>query len=231
MANSFTGFPPDLFAFLDDLSHNNNRQWFTDHKSRYEDSIIRPMGLFISDFGSRLDEFAPQFIADPRRHGGSMFRIYRDTRFARDKRPYKEHVGCQFRHRLGRSAHAPGFYLHLEPAQVFFGAGVWKPDGPSLHRIRTAIAENHDHWLSITTDSQFSRRFNELQGEKLKRPPRGFRADDPAIEDLKYKSFFVLQFTTPDQALLPGFIDTVERSFRTASPLLAFLTDALGLPY
>lgn len=231
MTSPFNGFPPDLFTFLSDLSRNNNREWFNDHKDRYQESIVRPMSLFISNFSERLDCYAPHFIADPRPHNGSMFRIYRDTRFSKNKRPYKENVGCQFRHRLGRGAHAPGFYLHLEPTQVFFGGGIWKPDGPSLAKIRAAIAADHSRWKQITTQHTFKNHFNDLLGESLKRPPRGYAVDHPAINDLKRKSFYAMQQVNPEQALQPMFINVVDQAFKSVSPLMQFLSDALDLPY
>ena len=129
-------FRPHLFKFLKDLESNNNRDWFQANKARYEDQIKEPALQFISDFGPLLRKVSPHFRADPRPNGGSLFRIYRDVRFAKDKRPYKTHTGIQFRHEAGRDAHAPGFYLHLESGRVFVGAGIWHPDSTSLRKIQ-----------------------------------------------------------------------------------------------
>ncbi|MEE4310347.1 MAG: DUF2461 domain-containing protein, partial [candidate division KSB1 bacterium] len=107
--NEFNAFPNDLFVFLNDLAANNNREWFNANKERYKQSVLEPMRTFIIAMGERLPSISMNFTADPRSNGGSMFRIYRDVRFSKDKRPYKENVGCQFRHIAGKSAHAPGF--------------------------------------------------------------------------------------------------------------------------
>jgi uncharacterized protein (TIGR02453 family) len=139
MADSFEGFPADLFKFLRSLKRNNEREWFNTNKQRYKDSIVAPMSEFIAAMDGRLAKVSDCFIADPRPNGGSMFRIYRDVRFSKDKSPYKEHVACHFRHIGGRDAHTLGFYVHLEPDNVFFGGGMYNPANPTLRQIRTAI--------------------------------------------------------------------------------------------
>ena len=106
MANSFQGFPKETFAFLEQLANNNNREWFNANKTRYKSVVVAPVMDFINAIRPGLQAVSPYYVADSRPHGGSMFRIYKDTRFSRDKRPYKEHVGCQFRHSAGKDAHA-----------------------------------------------------------------------------------------------------------------------------
>jgi uncharacterized protein (DUF2461 family) len=127
-------FTKSAFKFLKDLEANNNREWFKANKPRYEAAIKEPAIRFITDFGPYLQKLSPNFRADPRPVGGSMFRIYRDVRFSRDKSPYKTVTGIQFRHDLGKDAHAPGFYLHIEVGGCFVALGCWHPDGPSLPR-------------------------------------------------------------------------------------------------
>src|SRR5690242_2681322 len=102
MPDAFEGFPQDFFAFLRELRANNNRAWFEDNKQRFRESVQAPMGAFISAMAPRLRRLTKNFVADPRPNGGSMFRIYRDVRFSKDKRPYKEHAACNFRHALGK---------------------------------------------------------------------------------------------------------------------------------
>src|SRR5918996_4016229 len=138
-ARSTASFSPALFTFLRDLKQNNDRDWFKANKPRYEKAVLEPALQFIVDFEPHLLAISPHFVADPRPSGGSLFRIHRDTRFSKDKSPYKPYTGIQFRHELGKDAHAPGFYLHLEPGGVFAGAGIWHPDQPTLVRIREAI--------------------------------------------------------------------------------------------
>ena len=167
---------PALFDFLRELGANNERPWFEENKARYRAEVRDPMLDFIQAFAEPLAEISPHFRADPRANGGSLFRIYRDTRFSKDKTPYKTNVGAHFRHEAGKDAHAPGFYLHLEPGMCFAGCGVWHPDSPTLGRIRDAIVERPEEWTRITTGADFCRTFR-LAGEALKRPPRGY--DNP----------------------------------------------------
>ena len=143
-------FTPDLFAFLRELAANNDREWFAANKERYVAQVQEPALAFIEDVGMRMPDISRHIVADPRTTGGSLFRIYRDTRFAKDKTPYKTHCGIQFRHARTRDVHAPGFYLHLEPGSVFMACGVWHPERDTLHAIRTAIAAKPKRWTEIT---------------------------------------------------------------------------------
>jgi uncharacterized protein (TIGR02453 family) len=220
-------FDSEFFGFLEELNQNNRREWFQANKERYRSVVQEPLLRFISDFADPLHEISPEFVADPRPSGGSMFRIYRDIRFSKDKSPYKTHAAAQFRHRAGRDAHAPGFYLHLEPANVFVGAGSWHPDREALEGIRTAISENPDRWRAVLEDPLFSKR-HELVGESLKRPPRGFDPEHPMVEELKRKDFISIENFSQAKACSAGFIDMVAESYRSASPLVKFLTEAVG---
>jgi len=228
---AFKGFPEELFFFLEALRENNNREWFNANKDSYRQYVVEPVSGFIEAMAPRLTRITDSYIADPRPNGGSMFRIYRDIRFSKDKSPYKTHVGCHFRHMAGKDAHAPGFYVHLEPGKLLFGGGVWKPPGPTLNKIREAIAEHPGKWTHITQDKKLLKRFGPVQGDRLKRPPRGQDSDHPCIEDLKLKSFFVIQEEEADLALSPDCIKEIERAFKTASPFMQFMTTALELPF
>lgn len=231
MPQVFKGFPKELFTFLRQLAKNNNREWFHENKGRYKEYIVEPMSAFISTMGGRFAKTQICFTADPRPHGGSMFRIYRDTRFSNDKRPYKTHAACHFRHEAGKDAHAPGFYVHLEPGEVFFGGGVWTPPNPVLEQIRSTIVENPNAWKRIISNPAFRRKFGEIEGDTLKRPPRGYDKDHPFIEDLKRKSFFVTQSVTQSVAQSPQFVREVEKAFNTAGPFMKFLLFSMGLPF
>ena len=226
--NNFTGFPQDLFDFLKDLARNNNREWFNKNKKRYTDSVLEPMRAYISAMGQPLFNISEHFLADDRTNGGSMFRIYRDTRFSKDKRPYKENVGCQFRHVAGKSAHAPGFYVHLQPGNIFMGGGIWMPPNPVLDKIRRRIVDKPKEWAEVLT---LREKFTGIEGDSLKRPPAGYEADHPYIVDIKRKSYFVMREVDPADTLKPSFIDDTYRVFNDATPLMAFITRALKLPY
>jgi uncharacterized protein (TIGR02453 family) len=219
-----THFQPELFSFLVELKENNTKEWFQTNKDRYRSDVQEPLIGFISAFAEPLHAISSNFVADPRPSGGSMFRIYRDVRFSRDKSPYKVHAAAQFRHREGRDVHAPGFYLHLEPGRVFMGAGLWHPDGPTLTAIRSAIVDDPNRWLEVSGDL-------ELGGESLKRGPRGIDPDHPLIEDLKRKDFVSFTSTSQEAVLEPGFLDAFVDNCRAVSPFMGYLTEAVDLEF
>lgn len=222
-------FSPKTFAFLRDLAGNNNREWFKANKERYDEDVKGPALRFIQDFSSHLDRLSPHFRADPRPVGGSLFRIYRDIRFSKDKSPYKTAAGIQFRHERGKDAHAPGFYLHLEPKQCFVGLGIWRPDGKALKKIRERIVEDPEAWKKGVSASAFRRRF-DLSGDRLVRPPGGFDPEHPLIEDLKWKDYVASARLTQKDVIQAGFIKEYARYCRVGMPFVSFLCDALGLP-
>ncbi len=221
---------PELFQFLRDLKQNNNREWFQANKERYEQQVREPLLQFIADFGVRLAEISPYYVADARKSGGSLFRIYRDIRFSPDKTPYKTAAAIQFRHESGKDVHAPGFYLHLEPDNVFAGAGIWHPDAQTLSKIRDAIVENPNHWQTVVNGGAFSAQFH-LEGDSLKRAPKGYDPHHPLIEDLRRKDFVAGQGLTEADACQPDFIDRYAEMCRMTAPFTEFLTRAVGLPW
>ena len=221
---------PELFKFLRDLSKNNNREWFQQHKPRYEEHVKQALISFIVDFSPRLEKISPHFNADPRPVGGSLFRIYRDTRFGKDKTPYKTNAGVHFRHEAGKDVHAPGFYLHLQPGSVWAGVGIWRPDGTAVTAIRDAISEKPDLWKKAISGKAFRADF-DLGGDSLKRPPRGYDPEHPLIEDLKRKDFIASTELTQADACDPKFMARFAALCRKTGPFQRFLCDALGVPY
>ncbi len=217
-------FQPELFAFLRQLKRHNDREWFARNKARYEQLVRDPALRFIAEFQSPLSAISSYFIADPRPTRGSLFRIYRDTRFAADKRPYKTHVGMHFLHANSKDVHAPLFYLHLEPESCFAAAGVWHPDNRTLTRIRAAIVAQPEAWKQAT-------RKLELEGDSLMRPPRGCDPQHPFIEDLKRKDFICSVALSDEQVCGRRFMRDVAAACRTMTPLVEFTTKALGLKY
>ncbi len=223
-------FTPDLFEFLRDLRANNNREWFQANKGRYEQHVKEPLLQFIEDFRPRLQSISEHYVADSRTNGGSMFRIYRDVRFSKDKSPYKTQAAVRFGHEAGKTAHAPGFYLHLAPDEVFAGAGLWHPDSATLGRIRDQIVSRPQEWVRAARDPGFLDIF-DVVGSSLKRPPKGFDPDHAHIEDLKRKDHIVTFMFDEEEATMPGFLDDFVDACRAASPYMQFLTTAAGLPY
>ena len=231
MSESFNGFPKDFFAFFRELKLHNDRAWFEANKARFRDIVQAPMSQFIAAIAPNLRQISKHFVADPRPNGGSMFRIYRDVRFSKDKRPYKEHAACHFRHALAKDVHAPGFYVHFAPDEVVFGGGLWMPEGDALANVRTAIAGKPVAWRKVVNDKDFTARFGGVRGESLTRPPRGFDPDHPLIEDIKRKSFYVMQDGNVALAQSPNLIGEVTAAFRAAAPLMRFLCSSLDVPF
>ena len=217
-------FRPELFEFLRQLRRHNNREWFARNKHHYQQAVVDPALLFIGSFASYLARLSAHFIADPRPTRGSLFRIYRDTRFSPDKRPFKTHVGIYFSHAAGKDVQAPGFYLHIEPANCFAAAGIWHPDSRALTRIRTAILERPQQWAKV-------RRKLELAGDQLTRPPRGYDPNHRFIDDLKRKDFIASVAFTEKQVCAPTFLRDYTAACRTMLPLVEFTTKALDLKF
>jgi uncharacterized protein (TIGR02453 family) len=226
----FGGFKPTIFEFLEELADNNNRHWFQENKGRYEGEVLEPALAFIRAFQPRLNRISPYFVASDRRVGGSLIRVYRDTRFSKDRDPYKTNVGIQFRHEQGRDIHAPGFYVHIAPSECFLAVGLWHPDPMALGQIRQAIIEWPDRWKRARDDKKFRQRFS-LDGGSLKRPPRGFPADHPWIEDLKRTDFIGVEELEERDVLGKGFLNHVAASFTASRLFIRFLCDALKVPF
>jgi uncharacterized protein (TIGR02453 family) len=178
----------------------------------------------------RLPEVSRHFVADPRTVGGSLFRIYRDVRFSKDKSPYKTQVGIQFRHERRRDVHAPGFYLHLAPGSVFMACGTWQPDRDTLQAVRTAIAAKPERWRAIVDAPPFHGHFR-LGGDALKRPPAGFDRDHPLIEDLKRKDFIAVVDLSESDATASGFLSRFLGLCQDAGGFMRFLCDAARVAY
>jgi uncharacterized protein (TIGR02453 family) len=219
-------FDPRLFQFLRDLRANNEREWFQSNKHRYEAEVKEPMLRFIADFGDRLGTISRNFEADPRPVGGSLFRIYRDTRFSKDKTPYKTAAAAHFPHREGgKDVHAPGFYLHLEPGNCMGGGGLWHPDAAALKKVRDRIVNRPEEWKRVLDLGI------PIEGDMLKRPPSGYRSDHPFIEDLKRKDFYTMTKFSEKQVCAPDFMDLFTERCGDAAPLVGFLTKGLALAW
>ncbi len=226
----FEGFGESTVRFLEDLEDNNNRAWFQEHKHRYDSEVLEPALAFISAVGPLLAGVSECFTAVPGRVGGSLMRVYRDTRFSRDKTPYKTNIGIQFRHEQGKDVHAPGYYLHIESTGCFLGAGMWRPESSALKSIRERIVNHPEAWRKVLRSRRFRREFS-LGGTALTRPPRGYAADLPHIEDLKRKDFIGVSDFSIERAAEAGFPNEVVERFACATPLMQFLCTAVGVEF
>ncbi len=223
-------FGPELFSFLADLRANNDREWFAANRDRYEDHLLEPALAFIAAFAPRLEKISRHFRADARPSGGSLFRIYRDTRFSKDKSPYKTNLGIHFRHEQAKSVNAPGYYLHIGPGEVFAGGGIWHPPTEAATRIREAIVEDPKRWKQAAHGGAFAKRL-ELGGDSLKRIPSWADPEHPYADDLRRKDFFGWARLSEADVIAPGLVDEYARTCRAAAPLMRFLCDALEVPY
>ena len=226
----FEGFPKTCIPYLKQLAKNNNREWFNDNKQRYEDCVRNPAMAFIAAMAPQLPALSPHFRAVAKKMGGSLMRVYRDTRFAGDKTPFKTNVGIHFRHELGKDVHAPGFYVHIEPGDCFLGAGIWHPEPPVLNGIREFIIDNPNAWKKATQAASFSKDW-ALVGDTLVRPPRGIDPAHELMTDLKRKDFIALASLSASEVTGDGLVKLAAQRFAEAAPLMQFLCAAQGVQY
>ncbi len=221
-------FSKRTLDFLFDLDVNNTKPWFEANRERFVADAQEPMLRFITDAADPIHRrISTHLVADPRRNGGSMFRIHRDMRFSPDRIPYKTNIGAQFRHAAGKDAHAPGLYLQIEPGNCMMAVGMWRPDNATLGKVRERIDAKPAAWTRVV---------NGLQGwewfeDTLVRPPKGYDADHRHIVDLKRKSFAVSRPLTERQVTSRTFLDTFIDNCVEAKPLMRFLCAATGQPF
>ena len=224
-------FSEELIDFLVGLSANNSRDWFNERKDVYESVLREPALDYIREVGGPLADISPHIRASDRKQGGSLMRIYRDVRFSRDKSPYKTNVGIQFRHESGKDVHAPGYYVHISIDECFIGAGSWMPDRDALLAYRRAVSEHPGEWLALKELANSDEWSIDGHHDMLKRPPRGFSADDPMIEDIKRKHFIITHRMDIEDVTAPDFADYTIDRFKESKDWMAFLTRAIGLPF
>ncbi|MEO8070169.1 MAG: TIGR02453 family protein [Acidobacteriota bacterium] len=223
MSSTSAYFTPALFTFLRQLKKHNARDWFLANRDRYVADVEAPMLRFLTDAAPHLRRISPAIVVDARRTGGSMYRIYRDTRFSADKSPYKTHVAAHFAHERKKTVPSvTGFYFHLEPGDCMGGGGIYHPDSPTLARIRLAIVENPKAWAAVR------KTVTTIEGERLTRAPVGFDPAHKYIDDLRLKDFYAVTSFTPDQVCGGDFMARYVASCRDAAPLVGFVTSALG---
>lgn len=219
----FPGFRPEALDFLRALKQHNRREWFKPRKAIYEDEVRWPMQCLVADVGRELARLGLPLRGDPEQ---GLFRIYRDTRFSKDKRPYKTHIGAVLS-RTGSRRDLGVVYIHVEPGESFLGAGFWKPEATFLRRWRQKLVQESEAFLDIVRQLQAHGLLLETD-TALKRMPRGFEeaARSPVAEYLCWNSFLVSQ-DVPDEAVRhPEFAQTVLRFAEIVLPLLEFGWDA-----
>ncbi len=231
--SDFKGFSANALTFLRQLKRNNRRDWFEERKETYVTDVQEVMRSFVQEMDARFGRFAPEIIGDPKK---SVFRIYRDVRFSKDKSPYKTNAGCWFFHRsagkkVGQEASegGAGFYFHLEPGASFVGAGIWMPPRPSLKRLRDAIVADVNHFSAIANEAAIKRRYGGLSEEgRLTRVPRDYAPNHEAGNLLRNVSFIVGRKMKDDEVLNRKLAEKLEKDFAVALPLVRWLNSALG---
>lgn len=217
-------FTPKTISFLKALKRNNTREWFHARKDQYEAHVREPMIAVVERLADDFRGFAPELIASPKK---SLFRIYRDTRFSSDKKPLKTHAAAVFRTRDLPWKQGAGLYFEVAGGWVWIGGGMWRPEPPELVRLREHIAETWPEIRDITRAAAFKRRFEELSGETMTRVPRGYPADHPAAEFLKFRQFYGGAEFPAALAHSREFYPTLLATFKALMPLVRFLNEPL----
>lgn len=224
-------FQPELFRFLRELAANNNREWFNAQKERYLRVARDPMLAFIRDFAPHLAKISRYYVADPAPQGGSMFRIYKDMRFAsEDEGPYKTHIAAHFRHKIGRNVHAPGFYVQLAPREIYAGCGIWRPDAKVRTLIKARIIDEPEAWRAVVK-SRGMKRLGGVDGEFMSGAPRGVPVDHEFYDDIRRRDWLVGVGFTAEDVWRPDFLDRFAGVCRDGAPLMRFLCEAMNLPW
>ena len=225
MPTSFKGFSPDARKFLRALRKNNDRDWFNANKARYEASVKAPLIELVSDVGVDLDQYSPGYVTDPKR---AVYRIYRDVRFSNDKSPYKTHVAAVFAIK-GPEKHAgAGFYFHFSADELLVGGGVYAPGSSELLKIRQHIAADPDELRAIVKNPTFKKLFTCIEGEQLKRIPKGFPSDHPGADLLVYKQFLAGATLSASEVESPKISATITKHFKAIAPFIQYLNRAIA---
>ncbi len=228
----FTGFRPEAIDFLADLAQNNERAWFQPRKAEYERLLKRPMEALVAALADRFATRRIPLQADPAR---SIFRIYRDTRFSKDKSPYKRSVGASFPYvapgagRADEHAHGNGAYLHLEPGESYAGGGMWMPEKPRLDAYRQAILDDPDRVRTALEDPGMLAAFGPVHPHEMyKRVPSGYPADHPMADYLRFKDVVFGRRLSDDEVSSPSLPDILADAYAAATPVFRFLATLHG---
>jgi uncharacterized protein (TIGR02453 family) len=205
------------------LPRHNNRDWFLPRKPIFEEKVKLPMRQLVEAVNAAMKSFAPEYVADPDK---AIPRIYRDTRFSKDKTPYKDHIAAGFPRR-GLPAGA-GYYVAVSHKAVFIGGGLYMPAPETLWAIRNHLALHHQDFRRIAKARAVKELFGQVQGEQLSRVPKGFEAAHPAADLLRYKQFLLYVELPPELAAGPELSGEIVKRFRALRPFLEFLNAPLA---
>jgi len=220
--SAFPGFPAEGLAFFSSLQRNNRREWFQPRKAIFEASMKQPMRELVVAVNSAMKSFAPDYVTDPDK---AIYRIYRDTRFSKDKTPYKDHIAASFSRR-GDKAGA-GYYFAVSHKEVAIGGGIYMPEPETLRAMRQHVAERHQEFRKIAGARAVRQLFTAVQGEQLSRVPKGYSSDHPAADILRMKQYLLYVELPPDLATTPALYTEVVKHFRAMTPFVEFLNTPL----
>jgi uncharacterized protein (TIGR02453 family) len=220
--SAFPGFPAEGLAFFSSLQRNNRREWFQPRKAIFEATMKQPMRDLVGAVNSAMKSFAPEYVTDPDK---AIYRIYRDTRFSKDKTPYKDHLAASFSRR-GDKAGA-GYYFAVSHKEVAIGGGIYMPEPETLRAMRQHVAEHHEEFRKIAGARAVRQLFTAVQGEQLSRVPKGYASDHPAADILRMKQYLLYVELPPDLATTPALYTEVVKHFRALTPLVEFLNAPL----
>src|SRR6185312_700255 len=220
MNSRFPGFSPDALAFLRSLKRNNRREWFQPRKEKYEALIKEPMLELIGCLNEEFARFAPEYITPPHK---AIYRIYRDTRFSKDKTPYKTHISAIFPRCTARKREGSVFYFHFTEKELLVFGGVYAPERDELLAYRTLLQEHYEEFQAILAERNIKRTLGGLQGEQLTRMPKGFPVDHPAEHLLRHRQWF-LEATLSNKSLTSKkVVQEIASRFELMAPFVEFL--------
>jgi uncharacterized protein (TIGR02453 family) len=216
-------FRPEALTFLRNLTKHNDRAWFLPRKAQFEAELREPMLAIVRKVTDAMLDFAPNHVRPAEK---SLFRIYRDTRFSNDKRPYKTHVAAWWSHQGLQKTSGAGYYFHVSAKEVVIAAGAYMPEKEQLAAIRHWLLDNHADFRKLLRRAALRKHFEEFEGNALTRPPKGFPSNHPALDLVQCRQWGLAATLPAKAALDTGFAATLIRHFRLAAPMV----DALNTP-
>lgn len=219
-----THFSPEALKFLRGLKRNNDREWFQARKAVYERELKTPMLALVGEINEAMLTFAPENVRPPQK---AMMRIYRDIRFSKDKRPYKTNVAAWWARTGLEKTSGGGYYFHLSPDEVVIAAGVYMPEREQLLAIRRHLVKHHAELRKILAGRKLRSLMQEFDGLRLSRPPKGFSADDPAMDLLLCRQWGVAAHLPPETATKPTLLKEIVERFKAAVPMVELLNAPL----
>jgi uncharacterized protein (TIGR02453 family) len=222
--STFPGFPDEAFKFFRGLERNNRREWFQPRKALFDEKVKAPMLELVAALNGEMEKFAPMHVTEPAK---ALYRFYRDTRFSKDKKPYKSHIAAYFPRRGMDRNTASGYYVQVSHKDIGVGGGMYMPAPENLAAVRNRIAERHAEFRKIVQAKPLHRLLGNLYGEQLSRVPKGFATDHPAADLLRYKQFFFYTELPVELATSNTMQTEIRKRFEAMTPLIDFLNAPL----